>query len=96
MLEKYKNLEGIYENIDSLKEISGIGPSLINNIKEDKEIAFLSRNLATIETNIPLEIKIEDLEYNVDNRKLLSLFKELGFKALIKRMGLLKKRKRKI
>ncbi|MCF2624692.1 DNA polymerase I [Fusobacterium perfoetens] len=88
MLEKYKNLEGIYENIDSLKEISGIGPSLINNIKEDKEIAFLSRNLATIETNIPLEIKIEDLEYNVDNRKLLSLFKELGFKALIKRMGL--------
>ena len=48
MLEKYGDLEGIYENIENLREISGIGPSLINNIKEDKEIAFLSRKLATI------------------------------------------------
>ena len=88
MLEKYGNLEGIYENIENLREISGIGPSLINNIKEDKEIAFLSRKLATIETNIPLDIKIEDLEYHIDNKKLLALFRELGFKALIKRMGL--------
>ncbi len=88
MLEKYGNLEGIYENIENLREISGIGPSLINNMKEDKEIAFLSRKLATIETNIPLDIKIEDLEYHIDNKKLLALFRELGFKALIKRMGL--------
>lgn len=88
MLEKYGNLEGIYENVDSLKEISGIGPSLINNIKEDKETAFLSRKLATIETEIPLEAEEEDLKYSIDNKKLLALFKELGFKALIKRMGL--------
>ncbi len=88
MLEKYGNLEGIYENIENLREISGIGPSLINNIKEDKEIAFLSRKLATIETDIPLDIKVEDLEYHIDNKKLLTLFRELGFKALIKRMGL--------
>lgn len=88
MLEKYGNLEGIYENVDSLKEISGIGPSLINNIKEDKETAFLSRKLATIETGIPLEAEEEDLKYSIDNKKLLALFKELGFKALIKRMGL--------
>ncbi len=88
MLEKYGNLEGIYENVDSLKEISGIGPSLINNIKEDRETAFLSRKLATIETEIPLEAEEEDLKYSIDNKKLLALFKELGFKALIKRMGL--------
>lgn len=88
MLEKYQNLEGIYENIDSLREIAGIGPSLINNIKEDKEIAFLSRQLATIETNIPLEVSEEDLKYKIDEKKLLKLFKELGFKALIKRMNL--------
>ena len=88
MLEKYGNLEGIYENVDSLKEISGIGPSLINNINEDKETAFLSRKVATIETVIPLDSGEEDLKYSIDNKKLLALFKELGFKALIKRMGL--------
>ena len=88
MLEKYKNLEGIYENVDSLKEISGIGPGLIRNIKEDKEIAFLSRELATIEKNIPLDIEISQISYKIDNVKLLELFKVLGFKALIKRMNL--------
>lgn len=88
MLEKYKNLEGIYENIDSLREISGIGPGLIKNIKEDKKIAFLSRELATIEKNIPLDIEISQISYKIDNVKLLELFKVLGFKALIKRMNL--------
>ena len=88
MLEKYKNLEGIYGNVDSLKEISGIGPGLIRNIKEDKEIAFLSRELATIEKNIPLDIEISQISYKIDNVKLLELFKVLGFKALIKRMNL--------
>lgn len=88
MLEKYGNLEGIYENIDSLREISGIGPGLIKNIKEDKEMAFLSRELATIEKNIPLDIEISQISYKIDNKKTLKLFKTLGFKALIKRMDL--------
>ncbi|MGL4252450.1 MAG: 5'-3' exonuclease, partial [Fusobacteriaceae bacterium] len=37
MLEKYGNLEGIYENLDKLTELPGIGKSLINNLMEDKE-----------------------------------------------------------
>lgn len=32
-------------------------------MKEDKEIAFISRKLATIEKDIPLECKIDDLKY---------------------------------
>lgn len=88
MLDAYKNLEGIYENVDKLKEISGIGPGLIKNIIEDKELAFLSRELATIEKNIPLELSIEDIKYEIKSKELLALFKELGFRALIKRMNL--------
>lgn len=88
MLDAYKNLEGIYENVDKLKEISGIGPGLIKNIIEDKELAFLSRDLATIEKNIPLELSIEDIKYEIKSKELLALFKELGFRALIKRMNL--------
>ncbi len=75
MLEKYENLEGIYENIDKLTEIPGIGKSLITNMKEDKEIAFMSRQLATIEKDIPLDCKIDDLKYSADKKKLLNLFK---------------------
>lgn len=88
MLEKYENLEGVYENIDKLTEIPGIGKSLITNMIEDKEIAFMSRKLATIEKNIPIDCTIDDLKYSVDNKKLLELFKTLEFRVLVKKMGL--------
>ncbi|MFK4784852.1 DNA polymerase I [Fusobacterium sp. MFO224] len=88
MLKKYGDLEGIYENVDHLRELPGIGPGLIKNIVEDKELAFLSRKLAVIKKDIDLDIKIEDLEFHMNREKLLALFKELGFRALIKRMKL--------
>ncbi len=88
MLEKYGDLEGIYENVDSLTEISGIGKGLIENIKEDKEMAFLSRDLATIEKNLELNMTLDDLKYSINKEKTLELFKTLNFKVLIKRMGL--------
>lgn len=87
MLEKYETLEGIYENIDKLTEIAGIGKSLVNNLVEDKEIAFMSRELAIICQDVPLEFNLENLNYDIDNIKLLELFKVLEFKALIKKMG---------
>jgi 5''-3'' exonuclease (including N-terminal domain of PolI) len=62
MLEKYGNLEGIYENIDKLSEIPGIGKGLIQNIIEDKDMAFLSRELAVIELDVPLEFVLEETE----------------------------------
>ena len=88
MLEKYETLEGIYENIDSLTEIPGIGKSLVSNLKEDKDIAFMSRELAIICQEVPLEFNLEKLSYEQDKEKLLELFKVLEFKALIKKMGL--------
>lgn len=88
MLDKYETLEGIYENIDKLTEIAGIGKSLVNNLVEDRDIAFMSRELAIICQEVPLEFNLENLSYDIDNMKLLELFKVLEFKALIKKMGL--------
>lgn len=87
MLEKYETLEGIYENIEALTEIAGIGKSLINNLKEDRELAFMSRELAIICQDVPLDFNMETLNYGIDREKLLELFKVLEFKALIKRWG---------
>lgn len=88
MLEKYGNLEGIYENIDKLVEIPGVGKGLVKNIEEDKEIAFLSRDLATIDTDVPLNYHMESMEHGIDNDKLHELFKVLEFRVLIKKLGL--------
>nr|WP_307774774.1 DNA polymerase I [uncultured Cetobacterium sp.] len=87
MLEKYGNLEGIYENIDSLTELPGIGKSLVNNLIEDKELAFVSRQLATIEI-LPMDIPEERLTYKRNDERLLEFLKNLEFKSIIKKLGL--------
>ncbi|MGL4402229.1 MAG: DNA polymerase I [Fusobacteriaceae bacterium] len=89
MLEKYGNLEGIYENIEKLTELPGIGKSLINNLMEDKEMAFLSRKLATIESNLEeVQVTPSDIEYMVNRDELRKLFLQLEFKSLLKKMSL--------
>ena len=88
MLEKYKNLEGIYENIDKLSELPGIGKGLVKNIEEDKELAFLSRQLAIIKTDIELDFSLEKMNYALDLEKLIEFSKELNFKSYIKKFTL--------
>ncbi|MGL6064194.1 MAG: DNA polymerase I [Fusobacteriaceae bacterium] len=87
MLQKYGDLEGIYENLDKLTELPGIGKSIIQNMIEDRDLAFLSRTLATIEENIPeISFTLSEIEYKIDAKKLKALFEILEFKALIKKM----------
>ena len=88
MLDLYGNLEGIYENVEKLSDIPGIGKGLVKNIIEDKELAFLSRELAVIKTDIDLNFNLQDMKYNKDLNKLVNLCKELNFKSYIKRFTL--------
>lgn len=88
IFSKYDSLEKIYENIDDLKNIDGIGPSLIKNITNEKEIAFISRDLAKIFTNLNFDIDLENLTFNIDRDRLYKLFRDLEFKAFIKKMDL--------
>ena len=88
MLEKFGNLEGIYENIDKLSEIQGIGKGLIQNIIEDKEMAFLSRELAIIELDVPLEFVLEETKNIRNDGILFELFTDCDMKSLIKKLDL--------
>jgi DNA polymerase-1 len=90
MLEKYTNLEGIYENLDKLSDLPGIGKGLVTNIEEDRDMAFLSRDLATIDLNIPLEYDMDKLKYKIEEVELYNLFKSLEFKGFIKKLNLKK------
>lgn len=88
MLEKYKNLEGVYEHLDELSDLPGIGKGLVKNIEEDRDLAFLSRDLATIDLEIPVEYNTENLQHGIDEEKLYELFKKLEFKGLVKKLKL--------
>ena len=88
IFSKYDSLEKIYENIDDLKNIEGIGSSLIKNLTNEKDIAFLSRELAKIFTNLDINVEEDNLKYSMDKEKLYELCKILEFKMFIKKLNL--------
>ena len=80
---KYKSIENIYENIDSLNEKSGV----IAKLKEGKESAFLSKTLATIDKHVPLDCGLEKYRQTGFSSSLHGLLARLGLMSLIKRLG---------
>ena len=76
LLLEYGSLEGIYDHIDQLKQ-----SKMKENLIKDKEIAFLSRKLVTIDTQAPIKIGLEDILYQGSDIKQLGRFyDEMGFK----------------
>ena len=77
LLQQFGTLENIYENIDNIDK-KGIQIKLINS----KENAFLSKELATIKLDVPIEIDFEKAKFTLpDFDRLNKLFAELEFKA---------------
>ncbi|WP_409173417.1 DNA polymerase I [Enterococcus mundtii] len=82
LLNQYDSVEGIYEHIDDMKQ-SKMKENLIN----DKEQAFLSKKLATIDTDAPVEVDIDSLAYQgKDLDKLVPFFKEMDFKQFLAKL----------
>ena len=78
LLQDYGSIEGIYENIDS---ISG---KTKEKLIDDKENAFMSKDIATIYKEVPLEYSLEDLKYTGEKPGLIELYKELEFYSFVK------------
>ena len=78
LLAEYGSLEGIYENLDGMKQ-SKMKENLIN----DRDQAFLSKTLATINTQSPIAIGLEDLAYQgPDVPALGQFYEDMGFLQL--------------
>ncbi|NQN73769.1 DNA polymerase I [Streptococcus suis] len=83
LLIEHGSLDGIYENIDSMK-----ASKMKDNLIADKEQAFLSRTLATIDTNAPIEIGLDDIVYQGPKLEELGQFyDDMGFKQLRDQLG---------
>jgi DNA polymerase-1 len=79
LIQQFKSLENIYKNIDEIEK-----PGIINKLKENKENAFLSKELATIHTEVPFEFNLESAKYEKpDLEKLTKLLAELEFRSFI-------------
>ena len=81
LLKKYKTIEGIIEHVDELKGKQK------ERVEEFGEQALLSRKLATIVTDVPVEFNVEDLLYTgPDEEALKPIFQELEFKTMLNRV----------
>ncbi|WP_213497217.1 DNA polymerase I [Lactococcus formosensis] len=75
LLQEWGSIDNLYENIDSLKK-----SKMKENLIADREMAFLSRTLATIDTKSPIEIDLADtLIKPVDTAELIKFYDEMGF-----------------
>lgn len=82
LLKQFETVEGVYENIDELKK-SKMKEKLIEN----EENAKLSKELATINRDSPIEVAIDDLKLtDYSDEEKIKLFKTLEFKQLLDQM----------
>ena len=80
LLQQYNSIENIYVNINEIKGATKV------KLEEDKDNAFMSKSLATIYTEVPLNITFDDIKYSgIHSENLLKLYNELEFYSFIKK-----------
>jgi DNA polymerase-1 len=85
LIQQYGTLEALYEHLDEVQ-----GDKLKQNLAEHRDTAFLSRELVTIHTDVPVKVRFDDLTLkpadHTRNPKLLELLTELEFQTLRDRL----------
>lgn len=82
LIKEFGSIENIIENVDSIKGSSR------KKIEEHKDLAIMSKRLATIIRDVPIDITIDDLSFgDYDKANVIEVFNELGFNSLISRIG---------
>lgn len=83
LLHEHGSVESVLDNLDKLKG------KLKENIENHKDDATMSKRLATIFREVPIEKSIDDIRYaGYDGSKLAEAFRKLEFKSLIDRLEL--------
>jgi len=85
LIEKYKSIENIYANLENIDAT----PSVKKKLEEGREDAILSRKLAEIDRNVPMDFSVDDCairEYDKD--ALAELFTRLNFKSFMSKLNL--------
>ena len=80
LLQTYHTLDGVYENLDSIKGANH------EKLVRDKELAYMSYDIATIYREVPIDTSFENIKYNrEDTEELINIFNDLDFHSLLKK-----------
>ena len=87
LVKNYKSIDNLYKTIEEGKD--NLKPKTKEKLVNDKEMAYLSKALGTINREVPIENKIEDLKVKEWNKeKVAEKFKELNFNRFMERFNL--------
>ena len=87
LVQKYGTIDNLYKKLESGE--ADIKGKQKEKLEENKDLAYLSRTLGEINTQVPIEDTLEELKLEEwDKPKVLEIFKELNFKRYIDRFNL--------
>ncbi len=85
LIQKFKSLDNLYAHLDNPM----IKPAQRKNLTEQREMAYLSKELATICRTVPLSVSPKDLlRKEPDADKVIPLFNRLEFRQLLNKFGM--------
>ena len=81
LVRNFGSLEALYEKLEQLP------PRYRKALEENRELAFLSRDLARIRTDVPIQLDLEGSRFGAyDREAVVHLFRELEFRSLLERL----------
>ncbi len=81
LIKEFDNIDNLITNVNALKG------KLKENISNNIAIGKLSKNLVTIDTNVPIDFSVNELKFQkYNNNKLIELFENLEFNNLTKKI----------
>ena len=87
LVQKFGSIENLYKKIESGED--GLKGKQREKIEENKQLAFLSKTLGTINLEVPIEDTLEKFKIEEwDKSKVLEIFKDLNFNRYIERFNL--------
>lgn len=84
LINQYDSVEGVYEHVDEMKK-----SKLKEHLIADKDKAYLSKKLATINLEAPVKLNLGDLEYRGDNQEeLMQFYQKMNFNSFLDKMDM--------
>ena len=81
LLQEFFTLEGIYENLENIK------PAWRKKLEDGKELAFMSKKIAEIFLDAPVELNFEDADiHNFNYEEVLKMLRNLEFNSLVRKI----------
>ena len=81
LLQEFFTLEGIYENLENIK------PAWRKKLEDGKDLAFMSKKIAEIFLDAPVELNFEDADiHNFNYEEVLKMLRKLEFNSLVRKI----------